>query len=133
MEDRFKVNKRKENLIYLVGFIFSGVINIAFWVYLPSIIQESVEGDGIFIALGGFAVAGSFIGYITKTGVEAWRYDSGKWSIGNDYYDFEDGEFIIIPKTPINNETVDWGSITFPKVKKLSGPVAHKLPSVKPI
>ncbi len=57
MEDRFKVNKRKENLIYLVGFIFSGVINV----YLPSIIQESVEGDGIFIALGGFAVAGSFI------------------------------------------------------------------------
>jgi hypothetical protein len=61
MEDRFKVNKRKENLIYLGGFLFSGLINIAFWVSLPSIIQESVEGDGIFIALGGFAVAGSFI------------------------------------------------------------------------
>jgi len=77
--------------------------------------------------------SGFFTGYITKTGVEAWRYDSGKWSIGNDYYDFEDGEFIIIPKTPVNNEPIDWGSITFPKVKKLSGPVAHKLPSVKPI
>jgi hypothetical protein len=61
MEDRFKVNKRKENLIYLGGFIFSGVINIAFWVSLPSIIRESVEGDGIFVALGGFAAAGSFI------------------------------------------------------------------------
>ena len=61
MEDRFKVNKRKENLGYLAGFIFSGVINIAFWVSLPSIIQESVEGDGPFIFLGGFAVAGSFI------------------------------------------------------------------------
>ena len=64
MEDRFKVNKRKENLIYLGGFLFSGVINIAFWVSLPSIIQESVEGDGIFIALGGFAAAGSFIGLL---------------------------------------------------------------------
>jgi hypothetical protein len=61
MEDRFKVNKRKENLIYLGGFLFSGFINIAFWVSLPSIIQESVEGDGPFIFLGGFAVAGSFI------------------------------------------------------------------------
>jgi hypothetical protein len=61
MEDRFKVNKRRENLGYLAGFIFSGVINIAFWVSLPEIIQDSVEGDGIFIALGGFAVAGSFI------------------------------------------------------------------------
>lgn len=64
MEDRFKVNKRKENLIYLAGFIFSGVINIAFWVSLPSIIQGSMEGDGPFIVLGGLAVAGSFIGLL---------------------------------------------------------------------
>jgi hypothetical protein len=61
MEDRFKVNKRRGNLGYLAGFIFSGVINVAFWVSLPEIIQDSVEGDGIFIALGGFAAAGSFI------------------------------------------------------------------------
>ena len=64
MEDRFKVNKRKENLIYLCGFIISGVINIAFWTSLPSIIHESVEGDGPFIFLGGFAAAGSFIGLV---------------------------------------------------------------------
>jgi hypothetical protein len=61
MEDRFKINKRKENLIYLGVFIVSGVINIAFWTSLPSIISESVEGDGPFIFLGGFAAAGSFI------------------------------------------------------------------------
>jgi hypothetical protein len=61
MEDKFKVNKRKENLIYLGGFIFSGVINIVFWISLPSIIRESVEGDAPFIFLGGFAAAGSFI------------------------------------------------------------------------
>jgi len=64
MEDRFKINKRKENLIYLVGFILIGVINIAFWTSLPSIIQDSVEGDGIFICLAGFAAAGSFIGLL---------------------------------------------------------------------
>ena len=61
MEDKFKVDKQKENLIYLGGFIFSGVINIAFWISLPSIIRECVPGDEPFIFLGGFAAAGSFI------------------------------------------------------------------------
>lgn len=61
MEDRFKVNKRKENMIYLAGFIFSGLMNIGFWVSLPGIIRDSLPGDGPFIFLGGFAVAGSFI------------------------------------------------------------------------
>ena len=61
MEDRFKVNKRKENLIYLAGFLFSCIINIAFWVSLPGIIRECIPGDEPFIFLGGFAAAGSFI------------------------------------------------------------------------
>ncbi len=64
MEDRFKVNKRKENLIYLGGFIFSGLINIAFWISLPEIISGSMPGDEPFIFLGGLAVAGSFIGLL---------------------------------------------------------------------
>ena len=64
MEDRFKINKRRENLIYLGGFIISGVINIAFWTSLPSIISESVEGDGLFICLAGFGAAGSFIALV---------------------------------------------------------------------
>lgn len=75
---------------------------------------------------------GFFSKYITKTGIEAWRYDSGKWSIGNESYNYEDGEFVIIPKPPINNEPTDWSSITFPKIKNVTGTVAHKLPSVKP-
>ena len=64
MEDKFKVDKQKENLIYLGGFIFSGVINIAFWISLPDIIRECVPGDEPFIFLGGFAAAGSFIGLL---------------------------------------------------------------------
>ena len=64
MEERFKVNEKKENLIYLCCFIISGVINIAFWISLPSIIHDSVEGDGPVIFLGGFAAAGSFIGLL---------------------------------------------------------------------
>jgi hypothetical protein len=61
MEDRFNVNKRKENLIYLGGFIITGIINIAFWISLPGIIRDSMTGDGPFIFLAGFAAAGSFI------------------------------------------------------------------------
>lgn len=64
MEERFKVNKRKENMIYLACFLLSGFINIAFWISLPGIIRDSISGDGIFILLGGFAAAGSFIGLL---------------------------------------------------------------------
>lgn len=64
MEERFKVNKRKENMIYLACFLLSGFINIAFWISLPGIIRDSIPGDGIFIFLGGFAAAGSFIGLL---------------------------------------------------------------------
>lgn len=64
MEDKFKVDKQKENQIYLLCFLFSGFINAAFWISLPGIIRESVPGDGPFIFLGGFAAAGSFIGLL---------------------------------------------------------------------
>ena len=64
MEDRFKINTRKENLIYLICFLFSGIINIAFWISLPDIIDNAIPGDGIFIFLAGFAAAGSFIGLL---------------------------------------------------------------------
>jgi hypothetical protein len=96
--------------------------------------EFSFQGNYFYETGRGHAYgSGFFTGYITKTGITAWRYDSGKWSIGSESYNYEDGEFVIIPKHPVNNEPIDWGSITFPKVKKLSGPVAHKLPSVKPI
>ena len=74
---------------------------------------------------------GFFSKYITKTGIEAWRYDSGLWSIGDGRYDYVDGEFVLIPPPP-PSEPVDWSSIEFPRVKNLIGPIAHKLPSVKP-
>ena len=74
---------------------------------------------------------GFFSKYITKTGIEAWRYDSGLWSIGDGRYDYVDGEFVLIPPPP-PSEPVDWSSIEFPIVKNLTGPIAHKLPSVKP-
>jgi hypothetical protein len=64
MEDRFKVDKKKETLLYLAGFIFSGVINVAFWIQLPQIIQDSMPGDGPFIALAGLAAVGSLVGII---------------------------------------------------------------------
>jgi len=74
---------------------------------------------------------GFFTSYITKTGIESWRYDSGKWSIGDGRYDYVDGEFVLIPPPP-PSEPVDWSSIEFPRVKNLTGPIAHDLVSVKP-
>ena len=62
MEDRFKINKQRENMIYLICFLFSGTINIAFWISLPDIIAEAIPEDVPFIWLGGFAAAGSLIG-----------------------------------------------------------------------
>ena len=62
MEDRFKINKRRENMIYLACFLLSGTINTAFWISLPGIIADSQPGDGLYIFLAGFAAAGSLIG-----------------------------------------------------------------------
>lgn len=62
MEDRFKINKKRENMIYLACFLLSGFINLAFWISLPGIIRDCVPGDEPFIFLGGFAVAASLIG-----------------------------------------------------------------------
>lgn len=74
---------------------------------------------------------GFFSKYITKTGIEAWRYDSGLWSIGDGRYDYVDGEFVLIPPPP-PSEPVDWSSIEFPRVKNLTGPIADQLISVTP-
>ena len=64
MDEKFKVDTKKETLGYLAGFIFSAVINIAFWIQLPQIIRDSAPGDGPFIALAGLAAAGSLVGII---------------------------------------------------------------------
>lgn len=78
---------------------------------------------------------GFFTECITKSGIKAWRYDSGKWTIdGHDFtYDHEKNEFIKTPEPVVSNEPIDWGNIKFPVVKNLSGPMADKFPSVQPI
>jgi hypothetical protein len=64
MDEKFKVDKKKETLLYILGFIFTGVINVAFWIQLPQIIRDSVPGDAPFIFLAGLAAAGSLVGII---------------------------------------------------------------------
>jgi len=76
---------------------------------------------------------GFFTEYITKSAKKAWRYDSGKWNILGDSYDYEDGNFVLIPRPEIKNEPIDWNEVVFPMVKNLSGPIADKLPSVQPL
>lgn len=62
MDERFKINRRRENRIYLACFLLSGIINVAFWFSLPGIIRDCYPGDEPFIVLAGLAAAGSLIG-----------------------------------------------------------------------
>jgi len=63
MESKFD-NVRKEMQLYIAGFVFVGIINGAFFISLPDIINESRKEDMPFIWLAGFAAAGSLIGLV---------------------------------------------------------------------
>jgi prolipoprotein diacylglyceryltransferase len=63
MESKFD-NTRKEMQLYIAGFVFELIINVAFFSSLPDIINEASEEDIPFIWLGGFAAAGSLIGLV---------------------------------------------------------------------
>ncbi len=96
------------------------------------------NGENLYYLGSGHAFLNGFFNeYITKSGVKIWQYLSGQWTIlGNSGDDCEliDNELHLIPKEPTPpSEPIDWSSIEFPRVKKLSGPIADKLPSVKPI
>ena len=75
---------------------------------------------------------GFFTEYITKSGIVAWHYHSGKWIIENKDYNYIDDQFVLIPPPP-PREPIDWSSIEFPQIKNLTGPIADRLPSVKPM
>lgn len=61
MENRFD-NVKKEMQIYALCFIFSGIINIAFWINFPEMLYYAEPGDGLFIFLACFASIGSVVG-----------------------------------------------------------------------
>ena len=63
MENKFD-NVKKEMRLYIAGFVFELIINIAFFSSLPDIIDGAIEEDIPFIWLGGFAAAGSLIALI---------------------------------------------------------------------
>ncbi len=63
MESKFD-NVRKEMQLYIAGFVFELIINVAFFTSLPDIINEASEEDMPFIWLAGFAAAGSLIALV---------------------------------------------------------------------
>jgi hypothetical protein len=74
---------------------------------------------------------GFYNDYITKSGVRATRYHSGKWSIGSDGYRYENGEFIIIEKP--KSYDINWEDVTFPIVKNVNErTISDELLSIKP-
>lgn len=87
------------------------------------------------LGVGHDFVFGFFTEYITKNGIKAWRYHySGMWNICGEKYDWDNinSVFIVRQKPEVNTEHTKWDEIQFPKVKKLSGPIGLKLPSVYP-
>ena len=67
---------------------------------------------------------GFFTEYVTKSGIAASRYDSGKWDIDGDSYEFVDGAFVLIPRkehmTPTPEQMMEsWNSTPFPIVKSV--------------
>lgn len=63
MESKFD-NVKREMQLYIAGFVFELIINVAFFSSLPDIINEASEEDMPFIWLAGFAAAGSLIGLV---------------------------------------------------------------------
>jgi hypothetical protein len=63
MESKFD-NVKKEMQLYIAGFVFELIINVAFFTSLPDIINEASEEDMPFIWLAGFAAIGSLIGLV---------------------------------------------------------------------
>lgn len=75
---------------------------------------------------------GYYYEYITKRGLRATQYLSGKWIIGNEDYHRVNGEFIIVEK-PKTYE-INWGDVTFPVVKNVKPKtLTSELASLKPI
>ena len=92
------------------------------------------KGEDLYYIGGGHAwLYGFFDEYITKSGIKAWGYHSGKWSIEGNEYEYVDGEFIFIPPPP-PSEPVDFSSIQLPIVKNVSAKtLSDDLLPIKPI
>lgn len=89
--------------------------------------------DLYFVGMGHAFGMGYFNEYITKSGIVARLFHySLKWNIGNDKYEYVDGEFVLIPPTPVSDTPIDWESIQFPRVKNMTGPIADEIISVQP-
>ena len=98
-------------------------------------VSEYVFNGESLYETGGYGhefLNGFYNDYITKSGVRATRYHSGKWSIGNDGYHYKNGKFVIIEKPKTYD--INWGDITFPVIKNVSPKtLGGELQSLKPI
>ena len=76
-------------------------------------------------------VYGFYTEYVTKTGILANQYSSGRWSIGSDQYKIQDGEFVMLPKAEITE--IDFNNVSFPVIKSFNAKtIASELISVQP-
>lgn len=97
-------------------------------------VSEYVFNGESLYETGGYGhefLNGFYNDYITKSGVRATRYHSGKWLIGNDEYLYENNKFVIIEKPKTYD--INWDDVTFPIIKNVnSRTISDELQSVTP-
>lgn len=97
-------------------------------------VSEYVFNGESLYETGGYGhnfLKGFYKDYITKSGVRATRYRSGKWLIGNDEYLYENNKFVIIEKPKTYD--INWDDATFPVIKNVnSGTISDELQSIRP-
>lgn len=98
-------------------------------------VSEYIFNDESLYETGGHGHAfgmGYYYEYITKSGVRATQYVSGKWLICNDEYRYKNNEFVIIEKPKTYD--INWGDVTFPVIKNVNPKtLGSELQSLKPI
>lgn len=98
--------------------------------------EYSFNGEPFYVTGGGHDfVFGWFNEYMTKTGIKAWGYHSGRWVIGGNTYKLKkNGKFEkeeIFVRDP--NANFKFESVSFPIVKNVgTSTLAQDLPSVQP-
>lgn len=96
--------------------------------------EYNFNGEPFYVTSGGHDfVFGWFNEYMTKTGIKAYGYHSGRWVIGSEeYYLNKKGEFEKL-EYPERDPNFTFENVSFPIVKNVgASTLVQDLPSVQP-
>lgn len=94
--------------------------------------EHQFEGQYLYeIGRGHDFVFGFFMSFVTKGGIQATGYLSGRWVINGEEYDLKGGNFIKRPKveyTPLDFDKVQFPVIKNVNAKTISGDIPSEAP-----